>query len=82
MRKIFCANKHRMVEIVPGLALCQCSSYGRLSNLKGAVAEARDVVARAGGIEALLRKVEIEEAMRKDLRAKPAAKREAIRDVS
>lgn len=65
MRKVECANDHRMIEVVPGLLLCECSSYGPLSDMKGAVEEARALVARAGGIEALRDRVEGQERKRK-----------------
>ena len=69
-RKIMCSNNHRMVPIVPELWLCQCSSYGRLAGLKGCVAEAREIVNQAGGINLILDLIEtIEAAARNERKA-------------
>lgn len=66
MRKILCARNHRMIQILPELFLCECSAYGALADLKGAVPEARDLVDRQGGIELLRDRIEKQEVKARD----------------
>lgn len=70
MKKIMCKRGHRMIEIVPGLHLCECSDYGRLSYRKGATEEARRLIARAGGLEKLRDAIEAEEERKRKTRSK------------
>lgn len=44
------------LQITDGLWLCEHASFGEASYLKGAVEEARILVARAGGLQALVAK--------------------------
>jgi hypothetical protein len=67
---VLCALKHRMIPIVEGLMLCECSSYGRLASRKGAVEAARRMVDKAGGIDTMRNKIEIAEASKDRARAK------------
>jgi hypothetical protein len=55
-----------MVPIVDGLLLSECCSYGWKANLRGAVEDARKIVAAAGGIEAIRERVEEQERQRKE----------------
>ena len=45
--------KHEMIEITPNLWMCECTATGSVTELVGAAEEARAMVARAGGFEAL-----------------------------
>lgn len=75
MKKVVCMRNHRMVEVIPGFALCECSTYGRLSYLKGIEEEARRLVEKCGGIERIRDKIEKTEAERKAKRGAAQAKR-------
>ena len=78
MKAVKCALDHRMIEVVPGLMLCECSSYGPKSNLKGMVAEARALVARHyGGMGQLRDRIEKAEAEAREKRAEAAAEAKA-----
>lgn len=61
MKKLLCERNHRMVEIVLGLLLCECSSYGPLTSRLGAVDEARQLVKAQGGIAVLRDRLEAKE---------------------
>ncbi len=64
MKKILCAQHHRIVPVVDELWICECASYGRKAYLKGAVEEARRMVDAVGGIARLrdqLEKTETEQ---------------------
>ena len=61
MRMQRCRRHHRMIQVVSDLWLCECSAYGRLVDMKGAVQEARGLVDAAGGIEAMRRLIEAQE---------------------
>ena len=74
MKHVKCSLDHRMIEVVPGLMLCECSSYGPKSNLKGMVAEARALVYRQWGSVAKLRDaIEDAEAKQREARKEAAA---------
>jgi len=47
-----------MLLITPDLYLCDHEAYGRLVSRLGAVAEARAIMARAGGFKALRQRVD------------------------
>jgi hypothetical protein len=68
VKKILCVRDHRMIEVVDGLWLCECASYGRLASLKGAEEEARRIVDRAGGLGKMRDAIELAEAMVKEKR--------------
>lgn len=55
-----CSRGCRMVPIVEGLWLCDHASYGRLVDMKGAVADGRAMLERAGGFEHLRRRLDDE----------------------
>lgn len=76
MKRLLCTRKHRMIEVTSNLYLCECSSYGAAASLKGAVAEARDLVERAGGIEVLRNQVEEAEQEAKEERKSAALLRQ------
>lgn len=87
MRRVHCKRKHRMVQIVDELWLCECSAYGRLVDRRGAVEEARHMVDRRGGIDAIRRLVEAqEEQLRKERQTSNIERerrlREAIRETA
>ena len=64
-----CKHGCRFLQITPALWLCPHASYGEASYLKGAVDDARELLAKAGGYDAVLaRIVEAEEAKRADAR--------------
>ena len=67
MKKVTCVNNHRMVQIVPDLLLCECASYGRLTDMKGAVEDARKLVEASGGLSYLRDRMEAEEMARKEV---------------
>jgi len=61
-----CRYGCRFIQITPALWLCPHASYGEASYLKGAVEEARAVLEKQGGYEAVLaRLVKAEEERRK-----------------
>lgn len=49
--------RHEMVEVVRGLVLCECSVTGSLAHLKGIVADARALIDREGGLEAVRNRI-------------------------
>lgn len=65
MKKVLCAHKNRMIEVVPGLLLSECCSYGRLSDMLGVTEDARALVAKAGGLERMRDEIEFQEAKRR-----------------
>jgi len=67
-----------MIEVVEGLFLCECASYGRLASLKGAVEEARRVVDRAGGLARLREDVERAESTAKEKRQRAREEAEVV----
>jgi hypothetical protein len=74
-----CRHGCRFLQITPGLYLCPHASWGFASNLRGAVDEARQLLARAGGYETLLAKLVAEEEERKaERRETLAEKRERL----
>lgn len=77
MKKILCSHKVRLVQILPELWLSECCEYGSTSDLKGAVAEARALVERIGGIPLLRDRIEREE---QDARDQRKLEREGRRD--
>jgi len=78
MRAITCARGHRMVPVVEGLYLCECSSYGRLTDLKGAVDEGRAMLERGGGLEHIRQQMlDAEEDARKKRKLGRGDRREA-----
>lgn len=82
MRVLHCKNKHRMILIVTDLWLCECSAYGRLADLRGAVDEARGLVKTQGGVAAMRRLVEAqEEQARKERKANTADAWQRQRDA-
>jgi hypothetical protein len=81
--KVFCSLKHRMVPILgPDLLLCECSSYGRLSHMKGAVADARALIEKQGGIEQLRHALEVKEQRAKRTREKDRREEEERRQAA
>lgn len=60
-----CRHGCRFLQITPALWLCPHSSYGEASYLRGAVDEARALLARAGGYDVVLDDVERGEAKKK-----------------
>jgi hypothetical protein len=64
-----------MVEVVPTLYLCECSSYGELASRKGAVDEARALIDKEYGSIANLR-LKLEEAERKRKEERDQARRQ------
>ena len=77
MKKVLCERQHRMIEIVLGLLLCECSSYGPLVSRKGAVEEARQLVRAQGGIAFLRDRIEAKE--RADIEKRKEDKAEGLR---
>jgi len=67
----------RFIELTPALKLCPHASYGEATYLKGAVEEARAVLEKQGGYEAVLaRLVKAEEERRKTRNADLAEQRQ------
>jgi len=60
-----CRYKCRLLQITDELWLCPHTSYGPMAWKLGAVEEARRLLERAGGYQALLERVEAEEARAK-----------------
>jgi len=58
--------KTSFVMIVPRLELCDCSSRGEMAIMKGAEAEARELVEKRGGLDVIRRALANEKALRKD----------------
>lgn len=78
MKRLTCVREHRMVEVVPTLYLCECSSYGEMSSYIGAVDDARAMVDKQyGSIDNLRRKLEETEQKRKEQREQAKRKRVA-----
>ncbi len=48
-----CSCEHDMVRVVPDLLVCECSASGRLANLKGVADDARRLIEREGGFDAV-----------------------------
>lgn len=72
-----CSRGCRMVPIVDGLWLCNHASYGRLVDLKGAVADGRALLERYGGFEVLRKRLDEQAERQKELRKaerKPVAR--------
>ena len=66
-----CKYKCRFLQITDGLWMCPHAAYGEATDRKGAVEEARGLLARAGGYDAVLARVEgAEEAKREEARKK------------
>jgi len=64
-----CRFECRFIQVGDNLWLCPHASFGSASYLRGAVEEARAMVERAGGYEAIVRRLQAEEAKRKQDRA-------------
>ena len=73
MKKVLCERQHRMIEIVLGLMLCECSSYGPLTSRKGAVDEARALVRAQGGIVFMRDRIEAKERLAAEKRKEDKA---------
>lgn len=58
MIKPTCKYKCRFLQISDELWLCPHAAYGRLSYLKGAIEEGRRMLERAGGYDAVLRRIQ------------------------
>lgn len=80
MAIIKCTLDHRMIEVVPGLLLCECSSYGPKANLRGMVADARALVAKRYGSVTKLRE-KIEDAERKQADERQMARAAALKNA-
>ncbi len=65
-----CKHGCRFLQITPALALCPHASYGEASYLIGAVEEARALLERAGGYNAVLARIVAGEDARKEARRK------------
>ncbi|HXJ29480.1 MAG TPA: hypothetical protein VNG35_02515 [Gemmatimonadales bacterium] len=72
-----CRFKCRFLEITPALWLCPHAAFGEASYLKGAVEDARVLLARAGGYDVVLARVVTEEDMRRTAKAVAAEKKKA-----
>jgi len=55
----------RFIQVSTNLWLCPHASFGSASYLKGAVEEARAMVEKAGGYEAIVRRLQDQEGQRK-----------------
>jgi hypothetical protein len=63
-----CKHECRFLQVTPALWLCPHAAYGQASYLKGAVAEARTLLERAGGYDTVLARVVAEEEQRRQAR--------------
>lgn len=61
---------HEMIEVVGGLRVCECSAYGTLQHLKGAVEEARRLIMADGGYDAVRERIHREAKQKRDERKK------------
>jgi hypothetical protein len=60
-----CKHGCRFLQITPALWLCPHSAYGEASYLRGAVEDARAILEKSGGYDAVLGTVEQAEAKKK-----------------
>lgn len=51
---------HVMIEVVKGLSICECTTYGTLAYLKGAAEEARRLIELEGGYDVVRARVKRE----------------------
>ena len=75
MRRVLkprCRYGCRFLDITPGLSLCPHTAYGWASNLKGAVEEARAMLEKQGGFDAVLAGVAAQEEEKKAKRRRSA----------
>lgn len=74
-----CKHGCRFIQVSQGLWLCPHAAYGEASYYKGAIEDARNLLEKAGGYEAVLGRIETEEAQRKeDAREKREAKQKRL----
>jgi hypothetical protein len=70
-----CRHKCRFVQVTEELWLCPHAAYGAASYLSGAIADARALLERAGGYDAVLKRiVEREEEQRAAARERAQSK--------
>lgn len=67
--------RHEMIEVVNGLKMCECKTYGFLQHLKGAVDEARRLIAAEGGYDAVRARLKREADAKRKARAKDKAEK-------
>lgn len=72
-----CKHGCTFIEVTPNLYLCEHADYGSATNLKGAVEEARRLVAKAGGFEKI--KQRIDNAKEEQRQAAQEAREQALR---
>ncbi len=65
-----CKHGCRFLQITPALALCPHASYGEASYLVGAVEQARAMLEKAGGYNAVLAGIVRQEETKKEARRK------------
>lgn len=70
-----------MLQITDSLWLCPHAAWGSACDKKGAVEEARRLLALAGGYDAVAHRVEAEEAERERLRKERAKQRRVRYDA-
>jgi hypothetical protein len=63
-----CRHGCRFLQIADGLWLCPHAAYGESSYMLGAIEEARRVLERAGGYDAVLAKIQNAEFEKKEAR--------------
>ena len=74
-----CKFKCRFIQISDELWLCPHAAFGAVSDLKGGVEEGRRLLAKAGGYDFVLGRIEADEAEKKRDRVE---ERERLREIA